>query len=93
VAAAKSAGITTAPGSDLLETLTHGIDALAKGIEKLDHAVNHAADGEPYDHAKHARGAIFPALNTLREAADHLETVVGDDYWPLPTYREMLFIK
>ena len=24
---------------------------------------------------------------------DHLEGVVADDLWPLPTYREMLFIK
>ena len=25
--------------------------------------------------------------------ADKLETMVADDLWPLPTYREMLFIK
>jgi glutamine synthetase type III len=24
---------------------------------------------------------------------DRLEKVVPDDYWPLPTYRDMLFIK
>ncbi|CAN5540282.1 glutamine synthetase III [soil metagenome] len=93
VAAAKSAGIATPPGSDLLKSVSEGITALTKGIDKLDHAVSHSADGEPYDHAKHARGEIFPALNSLREAADSLEVIVGDDYWPLPTYREMLFIK
>jgi glutamine synthetase len=36
---------------------------------------------------------VFPALNNLRTAADKLETMIADDLWPLPTYREMLFIK
>ena len=30
---------------------------------------------------------------TLRTAGDKLETMVADDLWPLPTYREMLFIR
>ena len=46
-----------------------------------------------YDHAKYARDHLIPALNATREAADKLETLVADDLWPLPTYREMLFIK
>jgi glutamine synthetase len=30
---------------------------------------------------------------TLREFGDRLETTVPSNQWPLPTYREMLFIK
>jgi glutamine synthetase len=29
----------------------------------------------------------------VRAAADRLEKVIPDDYWPLPTYRDMLFVK
>jgi glutamine synthetase len=29
----------------------------------------------------------------VRDVADKLEGIVADDLWPLPTYREMLFIK
>jgi glutamine synthetase len=32
-------------------------------------------------------------MNELRESGDALETLVPHDLWPLPTYREMLFIK
>ena len=32
-------------------------------------------------------------MTTLRAKGDELETMVADDLWPLPTYREMLFIK
>jgi glutamine synthetase len=39
------------------------------------------------------RDKVVPAMTALREAGDALETVVPADMWPLPTYREMLFIK
>jgi glutamine synthetase len=29
----------------------------------------------------------------LREIGDRLESVVPHDLWPLPTYREMLFVR
>ncbi len=32
-------------------------------------------------------------MAAVRTLGDKLETVVADDLWPLPTYREMLFIK
>ena len=32
-------------------------------------------------------------MDAVRDAGDKLETIVADDLWPLPTYREMLFIK
>jgi glutamine synthetase len=39
--------------------------------------------------AKDVRGL----MDEVRAAADKLETLVADDLWPLPKYREMLFIK
>ncbi len=35
---------------------------------------------------------ILPAMNELREAADTLEEMTDDKVWPLPKYREMLFV-
>ena len=32
-------------------------------------------------------------MNAVRGAADALEAIVSDDLWPLPKYREMLFVK
>ena len=39
------------------------------------------------------REHVIPEMAELRKAADKLESIVSDDLWPLPTYREMLFIK
>ena len=34
---------------------------------------------------------VIPAMDAVRENADNLETLIADEYWPLPKYREMLF--
>src|SRR5687768_5290403 len=93
IAAAKAAGIAQPAGVDTFQTLVSAINDLQSGINKLEKAQSHHAEGTPYDHAKHMRSAVFPALETVRAAADKLESIVADDLWPLPTYREMLFIK
>ena len=36
---------------------------------------------------------VIPAMTAVREVADQIEVILPDDLWPLPTYREMLFIK
>ena len=38
------------------------------------------------------REGTTPGLETVRTAADELETLVADDLWPLATYQEMLFM-
>jgi glutamine synthetase len=39
------------------------------------------------------RDTVVPLMDTLREIGDHIELLVPHEAWPLPTYREMLFIK
>jgi glutamine synthetase type III len=31
-------------------------------------------------------------MSELRQISDEVESVIADDYWPLPKYREMLFL-
>jgi glutamine synthetase len=93
IAAGKAAGAAQPAGLETFGTLVSVINELVLGINKLEKAQNHHAEGTPYEHAKYMRDQVFPALGTVRAAADKLETLVADDLWPLPTYREMLFIK
>ena len=37
--------------------------------------------------------SVVTKMADLRTLGDKLETMVADDLWPLPSYREMLFIK
>ncbi len=43
--------------------------------------------------AEYMRDTVIPATLAVRDAADELERVVADDLWPLPKYREILFVK
>ena len=36
---------------------------------------------------------VAPMLDTIRRQIDKLELIVDDAYWPLPKYRELLFIR
>jgi glutamine synthetase len=93
VAAAKGAGVDVPTQTNLLRTLTAAVGDLQSAAAALDSTLAHHANADPYGHAKHARDKVIPAMNAVRAAADTLEDMVADDLWPLPTYREMLFIK
>ena len=93
VNAAKAAGVDCSAQLDHLKELTAALTTFQKGLAALARAHGHHADGTPFDHATHYRDEVIPAMVDLRTAADALETMVADDLWPLPTYREMLFLK
>jgi glutamine synthetase len=93
VTATKAAGVENSAQLEHLKDLSGVITKFQGSIASLDHAVNHHGDGDPFAHAKHARDAVVPKMAELRALGDKLETLVADDLWPLPTYREMLFIK
>jgi glutamine synthetase len=93
VTASKSAGADPGATADVLKTLTSAISDFQKGSVALDKAVSHHAEGDAYQHAKHMRDHVLPAMLEFRKAGDKLEGIVADDLWPLPTYREMLFVR
>ncbi len=94
--ATTAAAIKTATGTadtSSLEMLTSLVGKLEKAIGTLNHAIAHEATGSVLDHAKHYRDEVLPAMLEVRSVADALEQTVADDLWPLPSYREMLFIR
>ena len=58
-----------------------GLDDLHVKCERIEKAVQ-----------KGAPAAILAAMDDLRRTVDRLELLVDDRKWPLPKYREMLFI-
>ena len=92
VSAGKAAGVQSKEGKKLLTTLTKTVDGFKASTDKLAGLLDHhSASAEK--HAKYMRDSIVPAMAALRELGDRIETTVPSAEWPLPTYREMLFIK
>jgi glutamine synthetase len=48
--------------------------------------------GSEEEKASKIASELKPSMEALRTQCDLLETQVADDYWPLPKYREMLFL-
>ena len=92
VAAVKAAGGVGEQPKKLLDQLGTLIDELKSKSDTLAHDLEHAGAGSE-EHAKYMRDRIVPAMVSLRETGDALEVIVPHGEWPLPTYREMLFIK
>jgi len=67
-------------------------DDLVDAIHGLEHA-QHAAHEADSVHAEARAFAdqVIPAQEELRVVVDKLETLVSDELWPLPKYRELLF--
>ncbi len=93
VNATKAAGVDNSPQADLLKSLSATLGDFQKALIKLDHETEHHGGSDLMAHAKHFRDGVLPAMATVRSLGDKLEGMVADDLWPLPTYREMLFIK
>jgi glutamine synthetase len=91
--ATKAAGTDPTAQVELLKALTSSVTQLQAALSTLDHSLAHHSDGELIDHARYSRDKVIPAMNAVRAAADKLEGMVADDLWPIPTYREMLFIR
>jgi len=49
--------------------------------------------GDLPEKAEFCRSQILPAMGEARASGDILEGLVDDSLWPLPKYREMLFIE
>lgn len=76
-----------------LEELSDLVCQLRANCSELQRLTHEQRAMEGHDAAKFLRDNVIPAMTELRSVADTLENIVADDLWPLPKYREMLFIK
>ena len=80
--AAAAAGLNAGCSAlrETAEKLGAGLDELNDKCNRLETALRDNA------------GDILPLLSSLRETVDAMDLMVADSRWPLPKYREMLFV-
>ncbi|WP_417754745.1 glutamine synthetase III [Slackia isoflavoniconvertens] len=75
-----------------LKTLTEGVNAIYDGLDALrDAHVAAEAIADSQEQANAYAHKVRPAMDALRAAVDAMEPIVASDYWPVPTYDDMLF--
>ncbi|MDR4016329.1 MAG: glutamine synthetase III [Eggerthellaceae bacterium] len=76
----------------ILEVIVSGADKAAKATRELI-KIHNAAEAieDPQEQANAYANEVIPAMDALRAEIDALECVVERDYWPVPTYNDILF--
>ena len=72
-----------------LSSLTDRISAKAEELEKTLIELNKAAD--VIAESEMVRDTVLPAMNELRIPCDEAETLTSKEYWPFPSYGDLLF--
>ncbi|MFT8349435.1 glutamine synthetase III [Clostridium saccharoperbutylacetonicum] len=90
---ATGVGADVSVQTELLIEVSKLTASLSKNVKLLEELVEKADNfkGDIFDLGMMYRYEVFEQMNILREDADKLETIVDEDFWPLPTYSDMLF--
>ncbi|MGB5680585.1 MAG: glutamine synthetase III [Polyangiales bacterium] len=79
--------------STTVKKIAKETNEMMAAVQALEEALtNHHFDSTEA-HMKYCASTVRELMDRVRVHADALETLVADEYWPLPKYREMLFIK
>lgn len=87
-----SAQLDTSYEESLLQTLSTQTAALYEFWHTLDEQITQRSQlNDNLAIAEYNRDVILPSMTKLREAADALECIVAKEYWPFPTYGDLLY--
>ncbi len=78
---------------EMLENISHAIEKFGLTLDKLRMSVDkaeHITD-DIAGLAEFYRDDTLTIMDSLRELGDYMESVVGRDMWPIPSYSDMLF--
>jgi len=90
---ALSDAIPTSVEEDLITSLSNKLVCFSKKTAELENAVIGASEyeGNVLAYAKYYRESVFSVMTELRAIGDAMETETAADYWPYPSYGEMLY--
>lgn len=81
------------PDTNIIEVITEESNAMIAAVNELTGIIARE-DFESTDaHMQYCANDIRGMMDKVRKHADTLEMLVADNLWPIPKYREMLFIK
>ena len=87
-----SAGLEPGETANALREFVQLVDQFRKRTAVVERLAAHHED-DPARHAEQMARQLMPAMAALRETGDAIESQVAADLWPLPTYRDLLFLK
>lgn len=85
--------IPTSLEEELIISLSNKLVSFSKKTSELEDAVAKASEysSDNLVHAKYYRETVLKIMQELREIGDSMEVETSSEYWPYPTYGELLF--
>ncbi|MDO4796542.1 MAG: glutamine synthetase III [Coriobacteriales bacterium] len=85
-------GISGTAEKDIVEKLTEGIDTIYQLTTTLEGIVAcTTAEDDPTVQDALCRDEVIPAMEALRAQVDAMELICDGDWWPVPSYNQILF--
>ena len=92
VATKAELGIVSAAEKEIIQRITRGIDEIYRLTGELEAAAKNAGSKtNPTEQDALYRDEVIPVMAELRSVVDEMETICGGDYWPVPSYNDILF--
>ena len=90
---ALSDAIPTSVEEELVASLSNKLVCFSKKTAELEEAVIKASEysNDNLAYATYYRETVFALMQELRAVGDSMETETSSEYWPYPSYGEMLF--
>lgn len=76
---------------NLIARLSKLNDAASAAVEKLESDLKAIDKEQVVPAAKAMAHTVIPDMDALRKAVDEMETLVSSDYWPYPSYFDILY--
>jgi glutamine synthetase len=92
VSSTKAAGVDAGETTRALRGFVDMVDEFRRRIADVERLAGHH-EADPAKHAAQQARELKPAMARLRETGDAIESQVAADLWPMPTYRDLLFLK
>jgi glutamine synthetase len=88
---AKLTGVDKSSSETAAKKVADLIKELTDKRSAMESAMQASHSGGEEARMKALAEKVLPAMASLRDVCDRIENVIGNGYWPLPKYREMLF--
>ncbi|QVK17860.1 glutamine synthetase III [Mycoplasmatota bacterium] len=87
-----NSNITVRAQEDRLRELSETLNETYEALEQLQKSLDEAMNTEDlFDKAKAYKNDVLKVMSSLRKPCDQLELLVAKEYWPFPTYGDLLY--
>ena len=88
---ASAFGIATVAQRSIASEISALLDSAYESYDALRALINAPVIESASERAKFYRDSVFPTMNALRSSIDALEELVATEFWPVPTYGDLMF--